>query len=39
MGAATVSIAEVNGRFEGELTVTDRLVVRVSGQLNGRWRD
>ena len=37
-GTAAVNNAEVIGRFEGELKVTERLVVRASGSVSGELR-
>ena len=37
-GTAAVINAEVVGRFEGELTVTERLVVRSTGSVSGEVR-
>jgi cytoskeletal protein CcmA (bactofilin family) len=37
-GTAAVINAEVIGRFEGELTVTERLVVRATGSVSGEVR-
>jgi len=37
-GNATVEIAEISGRFQGELTVRKQLLVRASGQVSGRIR-
>lgn len=35
-GKATVSTAEIDGRFEGELQVRDRLVLRSGGEIQGK---
>jgi cytoskeletal protein CcmA (bactofilin family) len=37
-GAASVDSAEIRGRFEGELTVREHLVVHATGRINGRIR-
>jgi len=37
-GAATVDEADISGRFEGELTVRNKLIVRASGKLSGTVR-
>lgn len=37
-GSADVAEAEIDGRFEGELTVRDRLVVRSNGRISGKVR-
>lgn len=37
-GAADVAEADIGGRFEGELTVRERLTIRVTGQVRGRIR-
>ena len=37
-GTATVINAEVIGRFEGELKITERLVVRATGSVSGEVR-
>ena len=37
-GSASVSHAEIFGRFEGELTVTERLLVRASGKISAKVR-
>jgi cytoskeletal protein CcmA (bactofilin family) len=37
-GKATVAHAEIFGRFEGELTVTERLMVRASGKISAKLR-
>jgi cytoskeletal protein CcmA (bactofilin family) len=37
-GTATVVNAEVIGRFEGELKITERLVVRATGSVSGEVR-
>jgi len=37
-GTATVINAEVIGRFEGELKVTERLAVRATGSVSGKVR-
>lgn len=37
-GTATVAHAEIFGRFEGELTVTERLQVRASGKISAKLR-
>ena len=34
-GTATVSEAEINGRFEGELTVSGALLIRSGGHVTG----
>ena len=40
-GNATVALCEIAGRFEGELKVRERLLVRASGRITGivRYRD
>ena len=35
-GIATIDSAEVRGRFEGELTVRKRLLIRATGQVTGK---
>jgi cytoskeletal protein CcmA (bactofilin family) len=37
-GKADVAEADISGRFEGELTVRDRLTVRDTGRVNGKIR-
>lgn len=37
-GAAVVEDAEISGRFDGELTVNGRLLLRSSGRINGQIR-
>ena len=37
-GEAEVEVAEIHGRFEGNLTVRDRLVVRSTGRVTGKIR-
>lgn len=37
-GAATVEVADISGRFEGELTVLEKLTVRPGGKLSGTIR-
>jgi cytoskeletal protein CcmA (bactofilin family) len=37
-GTATVINAEVIGRFEGELTITEQLIVRATGSVSGEVR-
>lgn len=37
-GAATVEEADISGRYEGDLTARDRLVVRAGGHVNGSVR-
>lgn len=37
-GAAAVEDAEISGRFDGELTVSGRLLLRSSGRINGDIR-
>ncbi|HEX2581609.1 MAG TPA: polymer-forming cytoskeletal protein [Dongiaceae bacterium] len=37
-GTADVDTADVNGRFEGELIVRKRLVLRAKGQITGKVR-
>ena len=37
-GKADVAEADISGRFEGELTVRDRLTVRATGRVDGRIR-
>jgi cytoskeletal protein CcmA (bactofilin family) len=38
IGTASVETAEIHGRFEGELTVANRLTLRSSGQLAAKVR-
>lgn len=38
VGSATVDVAEISGRFEGELTVRRQLLIRASGQVSGKIR-
>jgi cytoskeletal protein CcmA (bactofilin family) len=38
IGTASVENAEIHGRYEGELTVTSRLVLRSSGELAAKVR-
>ncbi len=38
VGSASVDMAEISGRFEGELTVRKQLLVRGSGQVSGKIR-
>ncbi len=38
IGAAAVDVAEVRGRFEGDLTVRERLVIHSGGQVAGKVR-
>jgi cytoskeletal protein CcmA (bactofilin family) len=35
-GSATVEVADVSGRFDGELTVNGRLTVRATGKVLGK---
>jgi cytoskeletal protein CcmA (bactofilin family) len=37
-GSASVANAEIFGRFEGELTVTERLLVRATGKISAKVR-
>ena len=37
-GTADVAEADISGRFDGELTVRDRLTVRATGRVNGKIR-
>ncbi len=37
-GAAVVDKADISGRFEGELTVSGRLVLRATGRITGQLR-
>jgi cytoskeletal protein CcmA (bactofilin family) len=37
-GSASIDTAEVNGRFEGTLTVRNRLFIRSSGRVSGTIR-
>jgi cytoskeletal protein CcmA (bactofilin family) len=37
-GTASVAVAEIRGRFEGELTVSDRLSVRSGGKIAAKVR-
>jgi cytoskeletal protein CcmA (bactofilin family) len=37
-GSATIDTAEVNGRFEGTLTVRNRLYIRANGRVSGTIR-
>lgn len=37
-GSASVEVAEIRGRFEGELTVTERLSVRSGGKISAKVR-
>jgi cytoskeletal protein CcmA (bactofilin family) len=37
-GSAEVSVADISGRFEGELIARDQLIVRAGGRLNGTFR-
>jgi cytoskeletal protein CcmA (bactofilin family) len=37
-GTAEVAEAEISGRFEGDLTVPERLTIRAGGQVRGRIR-
>ncbi len=38
IGTAAVETAEIHGRFEGELTVANRLTLRSSGQISAKVR-
>lgn len=38
VGTAGVDMAEIRGRFEGELTVRKQLVIRSSGRISGKIR-
>jgi cytoskeletal protein CcmA (bactofilin family) len=35
-GSATIEVADISGRFDGELTVTGRLTVRATGKVLGK---
>lgn len=37
-GTAGIDVAEIHGRFEGELTVRKRLVIHASGKVSGKIR-
>lgn len=37
-GLAEIDTAEISGRFEGELTVHDRLIIRATGRVSGTVR-
>lgn len=37
-GSANVEQAEINGKFDGEITVNRRLIVRAKGRLSGKIR-
>lgn len=37
-GSASVEIADIRGRFEGELTVSERLSVRTGGKISAKVR-
>lgn len=37
-GAAEIDIAEIRGRFEGTLTVRDKLVIHATGRVSGKIR-
>ena len=35
-GSATIEVADISGRFDGELTVNGRLTVRATGKVLGK---
>ena len=37
-GEAEIEVAEIHGRFDGNLTVRDRLVIRSTGRVSGKIR-
>lgn len=37
-GSAGIDIAEIRGRFDGELTVRDKLVIHATGKVSGKIR-
>ncbi len=37
-GKVDIDVAEIKGRFEGELTARERLIIRKSGRVSGRIR-
>ena len=37
-GDAEISVADIGGQFEGNLTVTDRLILRSTGRISGTIR-
>ena len=37
-GAASIDIAEIHGRFDGELTARKQLVIHASGRVSGKIR-
>jgi len=37
-GAASIDIAEIRGRFDGELTARKQLVIHASGRVAGKIR-
>jgi len=37
-GSACIDIAEIHGRFDGDLTVRDRLMVYATGKVTGKVR-
>ncbi len=37
-GEAEIEVAEIHGRFEGDLTVRDKLVIHASGRVTGKIR-
>jgi cytoskeletal protein CcmA (bactofilin family) len=37
-GTAGIDVAEINGRFEGELTARKQLVIRATGKVTGKIR-
>lgn len=37
-GTASMDVAEIWGRFEGELTARDHLIIHPTGRVNGRVR-
>ena len=38
MGTAEVEVADISGRFDGELTARDRLIIRATGRITGAVR-
>jgi cytoskeletal protein CcmA (bactofilin family) len=36
IGTAEIETADISGRFEGDLTVADRLIIRATGQVSGK---
>jgi cytoskeletal protein CcmA (bactofilin family) len=37
-GTVSIDVAEIRGRFEGELTAREQLIVHASGKLSGKIR-